>query len=57
MRVRWAPFCNFREPFLKKGGPRKVVPQKVFELIGTERSMRKGTFIDALPPFWNILGN
>ena len=40
------------------GGPfsRKGVPQKVFELIGTDCSMRKRTFIDALPPFWNILG-
>ena len=41
------------------GGPfsRKGVPQKVFELIGTDCSMRKRTFIDALPTFWNILGN
>ena len=52
MRVKWAPFCNFRGPFFKKG-----VPQKVFELVGTDCSMRKWTFIDALPPFWNILGN
>ena len=37
---KWAPFCNFRGPFFKKGGP-----QKVFELIGTDCSMRKRTFI------------
>ena len=36
---------------------RKGVPQKVFKLTGTDCSMRKGTFIDALPSFWNILGN
>jgi len=23
MRAQWAPFCNFRRPFFKKGGPRK----------------------------------
>ena len=39
-------------PFLRKG-----VPQKVFELIGTDCFMRKQTLIDVLPPFWNILGN
>ena len=43
----------FRGPFFKKGGPRKGV----FELIGTDCSMRKQTFIDALPPFLSILGN
>ena len=42
----------FQEKGFKKGGP-----QKVFELIGTDCSMRKRMFIDALPPFWNILGN
>ena len=35
MRVKWSPFCNFRKPFFKKGGPGKGFPQKVFELIGT----------------------
>ena len=38
------------------GGPfsREGLPQKVFELIGTDCSMRKRTFIDALPTglFW-----
>ena len=29
MRVKWAPFCNFRGPSFKKRGPRKGVPQKV----------------------------
>ena len=23
MRVKWAPFCNFWEPFSKKGGPQR----------------------------------
>jgi len=23
MRAEWAPFCNFRGPFFKQGGPRK----------------------------------
>ena len=32
MRVKWAPFCNFRGPFFKKEGPRKGVPQKVIKL-------------------------
>ena len=32
-----APFCNFREPFFKKEGPRKGFPQKVLELIGTDK--------------------
>ena len=32
MRVKWAPFCNFRGPFFKKGGPRKGSPQKVIKL-------------------------
>ena len=50
--VKWAPFCNFRGPWFKKVGP-----QKVFELIGTDCSLMKQTFIDALPTFWNILGN
>ena len=54
MRIKFAPFCNFRGPFFKKGGGG---PQKVFELIGADCSMGKRTFIDALPPFWNILGN
>ena len=31
MRVKWAPFCNFRGLFSKKGGPKNV-----FELIGTD---------------------
>ena len=57
MRVKWAPFCNFRGAFFKKGGPRKGIPQKVFELIGTDFTMRKRTLIYVLPPFWNILGN
>jgi len=37
---------------VKLGGPfsRKGVPQKLFELIGTDCSMRKRTFIEALPP-------
>ena len=39
-------------PFSRKG-----VPQKLFELIVTDCSMRKRTLVDALPPFWNILGN
>ena len=26
MRVKWAPFCNFRGPFFKKGSPRKGAP-------------------------------
>ena len=43
-----APFCNFRGPFFKKGGPRKGFPQKVFELIGTDCSMRKRTFIEII---------
>ena len=52
MRVKWAPVCNFRGPFSSK-----AVPQKVFELIGTDCSMtKKKMFTDALPPFWNILG-
>ena len=39
-------------PSVILGGPfsRKVVPLKVFELISTDCSMRKRTFIDALPP-------
>ena len=33
MRVKWAPFCNFRGPFFKKGEKRrKGGIQKVFEL-------------------------
>ena len=52
MRVKWALFGNFGGgPFLRKG-----VPQKVFELIGTDCFMRKQTLIDFLPRFWNILG-
>ena len=43
MGVKWAPFCNFRGPYFKKGGPRKGVLQKVFALG------------DALLPFWKIL--
>ena len=35
-RVKWAPVCNFRGPFSSK-----AVPQKVFELIGTDCSMTK----------------
>ena len=35
-----APFCNFLGPFFKKGGPRKGFPQKVFELTGTDCSMK-----------------
>ena len=57
MRVKWALFGNFGGAFFKKGGSRKGLPQKVFELIGTDCSMRKQTLIDVLPPFWNILGN
>ena len=42
VRVKWAPFCNFRGPFLKKGGVlERGSPKKVFELIGTDCSMRK----------------
>ena len=37
-----------RGPFSRKG---------IFGLIGTDCSMRKQTFIDALLPFLNILGN
>ena len=48
MRVEWAPFCKFRGPFFKGGGPRKGVPQKVFELIGTDCSMTKCTFIEII---------
>ena len=40
MGVKWAPFCNFRGPYFKKGGPRKGVLQKVFDSV------------DALLPFW-----
>ena len=43
MGVKWAPFCNIRRPYFKKGGPRKGVLQKVFDSL------------DALLPFWNIL--
>ena len=46
-------------PFLRKGvqerGSHKT--EKVFELIGTDFTMRKRTLIYVLPPFWNILGN
>ena len=48
MRVKWAPFCNFRGSFLKKRDRRNGVPQKVFELIGTDCSMRKTTFIEII---------
>ena len=50
------PFCNFRGPFFKGGGgggQEKVHPKG----IGTDCPVRKQTFIDALLPFWNILGN
>ena len=57
MRVKWALFGNFGGAFCKKGGPRNRLPQKVFELIGTDCSMTKQTLIDVLPPFWNVLGN
>ena len=40
MRVKWAPFCNFRGPFFKKGGP-----EKVFGLLGRDCSIGKRTFI------------
>ena len=43
-----APFCNFQGPFFKKGGPRKGFPQKVFELTGTDCSMRKRKFIEII---------
>ena len=33
MRVKWAPFCNFRGPFFKKGGPRKGFPKKYLNLL------------------------
>ena len=48
MRVKWGLLCNLRGPFFKKGGPRKGVPQKVFELIGTDCSMGKRTFIEII---------
>ena len=45
MRVKWAPFCNFREPFFKKGGPRK--DKKVFYMGRTRRTLCRhfGTFL------------
>ena len=43
IRVKWAPFFNFRGPFFKTG-----VPQKVFQLIGTEYSLRKRRFIEII---------
>ena len=56
MRVKWAPSVILGGPLSRKGS-KKGGPQKVFELIGTDCSTGKRTFIDALPPFWNILGN
>ena len=53
MRVKWAPFCNFRGPFFIIKGVQERVPPKG---TGTDCSVRKQTFIDPLPPFWNILG-
>ena len=60
MRVKWAPFCNFRGAFLKKkrykkGGTKsKYTSWVLFEtfdiLHGSDSS-------DALPPFRNILSN
>ena len=44
MRVKWAPFCNYGGPFSKKESPPKGI------LHGSNSP-------DALPPFWNILGN
>ena len=42
LRVKWAPFCYFRGSFFKKRGVlEKGSPKKVFELIGTDCSMRK----------------
>ena len=46
MRVKWAPFCNFREPFFKKGYPRKGSPNpKAIEyflrLAGHSGQLRK----------------
>ena len=42
MKVKWAPFCNFRGPFFKrKKGRKRWGRLKVFELIGTDCSMRK----------------
>ena len=60
MRVKWAPFCNFRGAFFKKkrykkGGTKsKYTSWVLFEtfdiLHGSDSS-------DALPPFRNILSN
>jgi len=43
MRVKWAPSVILGGPF-----SRKRVPQKVFELIVTDCSMRKRTFIEII---------
>ena len=43
MRVKWTPFFNFRGPFFKTG-----VPQNIFQLIGTECSMRRRRFIEII---------
>ena len=48
VRVKWAPFCNFRGYFFKKAGPRKGFPQKLFELISSDCSMRTRTFIELI---------
>ena len=50
MRVKWAPFCNFRGPFFKKGGPGKGAPNpknwvlfETFHILYGSDSLSSGT--------------
>ena len=59
MRVKWAPFCNFRGPFFKKkkGYKKGGTKSKYTVLFETFDILHGSDSSDALPPFWNILGN
>ena len=53
MRVKWAPFCNFRGPLSRKESPKRYYWYRLLH----GKTGNKSDWPDALPLFWNILGN
>ena len=48
MKVKWPPFCNFRGPFFKKGGPPKGYLNLLVQSVPWENEhLLKLSFMDS----------
>ena len=55
-RVKWGPFCNFRGPLFKKGGPRKGEPNpKKLKKLGAFWDVWHSTWVGLVGRFAAIL--